>query len=160
MKNSLVLALALISACWLSATRSAAAGLEAIHTLKPDLVFLDVEMPVMNGFEMLEQIDTIDFSVVFTTSYDQYAIRAIRFSALGALMSERDGSRISDTQVTHVLKILYDLGYSTTEPGADRGGPYRLTRRGSVAAQRVAAAIETWQTFQPPVAQDTGDEAT
>ncbi len=62
--------------------RSAKNGLEAIEKIKPDLVFLDIEMPVMNGFEMLEQFAEITFAIIFTTSYDQYAIKAIRFSAL------------------------------------------------------------------------------
>ena len=66
--------------------QTAKAGIEAIQKYKPDLVFLDVEMPMMNGFEMLEQFPEIDFAVVFTTSYDQYAIKAIRFSALDYLL--------------------------------------------------------------------------
>jgi two-component system LytT family response regulator len=61
-------------------------GLVAIEKLKPDLVFLDIEMPVMNGFEMLEQVPEIFFAVVFTTSFDQYAIKAFRFSALDYLL--------------------------------------------------------------------------
>ena len=61
-------------------------GLEAIRKLKPDLVFLDIEMPEMNGFEMLERLNEIPFAVIFTTSYDQYAIKAIRFSALDYLL--------------------------------------------------------------------------
>lgn len=61
-------------------------GLETIRKLKPDLVFLDIEMPGMNGFEMLEQLNEISFVVIFTTSYDQYAIKAIRFSALDYLL--------------------------------------------------------------------------
>src|SRR4030095_579961 len=69
---------------------SAKKGLEAIEKLKPDLVFLDIEMPVMNGFELLEQFEQIPFSVVFTTSYDQYAINAIRFSALDYLLKPVD----------------------------------------------------------------------
>ena len=61
-------------------------GLEAIKKLNPDLVFLDIEMPEMNGFEMLEQFSEIPFAVIFTTGYDQYAIKAFRFSALDYLL--------------------------------------------------------------------------
>lgn len=70
--------------------KSASSGLSAIEKHKPDLLFLDIEMPNMNGFEMLEQFNEIPFSVIFTTSYDQYAIRAIRFSALDYLLKPVD----------------------------------------------------------------------
>lgn len=66
--------------------RSAVDGFQAIEKSKPDLVFLDIEMPAMNGFDMLEQFSEITFAVIFTTSYDQYAIKAIRFSALDYLL--------------------------------------------------------------------------
>src|SRR6188768_3371419 len=70
--------------------KSANDGLTAIEKWKPDLVFLDVEMPIMNGFELLKQFNDIPFSVIFTTGYDQYAIRAIKFSALDYLLKPID----------------------------------------------------------------------
>ena len=76
--------------------RSAKQGLEAIEKIKPDLVFLDIEMPVMNGFELLEQFKEIPFAIIFTTSYDQYAIKAIRFSALDYLLKPIDPSELKN----------------------------------------------------------------
>ncbi len=65
-------------------------ALVAIRQHTPDLVFLDVEMPRMNGFEMLEQLPTVNFHLIFTTSYDQYALKAIRFSAIDYLLKPID----------------------------------------------------------------------
>ena len=69
---------------------SAASALKSINEQKPQLLFLDIEMPHMNGFEMLEKLPEIDFELIFTTSYDQYAIKAIRFSALDYLLKPID----------------------------------------------------------------------
>lgn len=66
-------------------------GLMKIKSLQPDLVFLDIEMPVMNGFQLLEKIGHIDFSLVFVTAYDQFAVKAFRFSALDYLLKPIDG---------------------------------------------------------------------
>jgi two-component system LytT family response regulator len=61
-------------------------GIRAIRKHEPELVILDVEMPEMNGFEMLRQIKDPDFEVIFTTAFDKYSIEAIRFSALDYLL--------------------------------------------------------------------------
>lgn len=63
-----------------------AEGLEAIERLRPQLVFLDIEMPHMNGFTMLQQLTDKNFGLIFTTAYNQYAINAIRHSALDYLV--------------------------------------------------------------------------
>lgn len=65
-------------------------GINKIHELRPQLVFLDIEMPHMNGFQMLEQLHAIHFEIIFTTSYDQYAITAFKFSALDYLLKPVD----------------------------------------------------------------------
>ncbi len=61
-------------------------GLRQIEIHQPDLVFLNIEMPEMNGFEMLQKIKNPTFYIIFITSFDKYAIKAIRFSALGYLL--------------------------------------------------------------------------
>ena len=61
-------------------------GIENIEKEKPDIVFLDVEMPRMNGFTMLQQLKNKNFEVIFVTAYDHYAIKAIRYSALDYLI--------------------------------------------------------------------------
>ncbi|MET7000104.1 LytR/AlgR family response regulator transcription factor [Chitinophaga defluvii] len=61
-------------------------ALAEIAQLQPDLLFLDIEMPRMNGFELLEKIPHPDFQVVFATAYNQFAIKAFRFSALDYLV--------------------------------------------------------------------------
>jgi two-component system, LytTR family, response regulator len=71
-----------------------AEALPAIIRLQPDLVFLDVEMPKMNGFEMLEQLPQVNFDIIFTTSYDQYALKAIRFSAIDYLLKPIDRNEL------------------------------------------------------------------
>lgn len=69
---------------------SAEDAIASITHHSPQLVFLDIEMPHMNGFELLEALPEINFEIIFTTSYDQYAIKAIRFSALDYLLKPID----------------------------------------------------------------------
>jgi two-component system LytT family response regulator len=65
-------------------------ALPALRIMKPALVFLDIEMPFLNGFQLLEKIGDIPFQVIFITAYDQYAVRAFRFSALDYLLKPVD----------------------------------------------------------------------
>lgn len=90
---------------------SAAEGLRVIKEQKPDLVFLDVEMPLMNGFEMLQQLSDISFEVIFTTGYDAYAIKAIRFSALDYLLKPIDRDELQKA----VAKARQHSGQSLTQ---------------------------------------------
>lgn len=76
---------------------SAEAGIKAINELKPQVVFLDIEMPKMNGFDLLEQFDKLFFDVVFCTAYDQFAIRAFRYSALNYLLKPVDPADLKKT---------------------------------------------------------------
>src|SRR5258707_1418336 len=83
-----------------------AEALEPIKEQKPQLLFLDIEMPRMNGFELLEKIKSLPFELIFTTSYDQYAIKAIRFSALDYLLKpiDREELQISVQKVQQRLQ--------------------------------------------------------
>lgn len=65
-------------------------GIRMIEQQKPDMVFLDIEMPLMNGFVMLQQLHYHNFALVFVTAYDHYAIKAIRYSALDYLVKPVD----------------------------------------------------------------------
>jgi two-component system LytT family response regulator len=69
-------------------------AIEAIHLHKPDMVFMDIEMPGMNAFDTLQKIEEINFQIVFTTAYDQYAIKAIKFSALDYLLKPVDADEL------------------------------------------------------------------
>ena len=61
-------------------------AVDLIGRLRPDLVFMDIEMPRFNGFQVLEALDDVSFMLIFTTAYSQYALRAFKYSALDYLM--------------------------------------------------------------------------
>ena len=86
---------------------SAQDGLEAIKRLQPDLLFFDIEMPRMNGFEMLEKIGNIDFEVIFVTAFDKYAIKAIRFCALDFLLKPVDINELTQAVEKATVKLKH-----------------------------------------------------
>lgn len=71
-------------------TTSSEDGLRQIQVLRPDVVFLDIEMPRMNGFQLLEKLGNISFSLIFVTAYNEFAVKAFRFSALDYLLKPID----------------------------------------------------------------------
>lgn len=80
-------------------------GVEAIRKSNPDLVFLDIVMPNQNGFELLDEISDLDCEIIFTTAYDQYAIKAIRVCALDYLLKPIDVEELQ-AAVTRVQQRL------------------------------------------------------
>lgn len=75
--------------------KNAEEGIAMIRDLKPDLIFLDVSMPGMNGFEMIRQLDEIP-RVVFVTAFDEYALKAFEVNALDYILKPVDPERLKD----------------------------------------------------------------
>lgn len=71
-------------------------GLAVIKEFNPQLVFLDIQMPDGSGFRMLEEIDEINFEIIFTTAFDQFAIKAIKYSALDYLLKPIDPEELAN----------------------------------------------------------------
>jgi two-component system LytT family response regulator len=77
-------------------------GLEKIETINPDLVFLDIQMPGKTGFDMLAELDKAPH-VIFTTAYDEYALKAFEVNALDYLLKPVEPRRLADAiQKLHI----------------------------------------------------------
>jgi two-component system LytT family response regulator len=90
-------------------------GIIAIKKHKPRLIFLDVEMPWMNGFEMLEMLDHIDFCIIFTTAYDKFAAKAFRISAVDYLLKPVDAEDLKVAVFKAEEKILSSAGVANIQ---------------------------------------------
>jgi len=71
-------------------------AINKISELNPDLIFLDIQMPGKNGFEMLEQLDSVP-TVIFTTAYDEYALKAFEYNEMDYLLKPIEPKRLEDT---------------------------------------------------------------
>lgn len=98
-------------------------GKSMIEAFRPDLVFLDIEMPGGSGFKLLSSIDNIDFEVVFTTAYEQFAIKAIRHAALDYLLKPIDPKelvaaveKVKESKYKKTLKKQYDSLLKNIDP--------------------------------------------
>lgn len=107
---------------------SAKEGIMAIRKHHPDLVFLDVEMPWMNGFEMLEVLGDVNFSIIFTTAHDEFAAKAFRISAVDYLLKPIDANDLKaavqkvekkmdeGSSLQHITNLLRNI----RQPSADQ----------------------------------------
>jgi len=77
-------------------TQSPIEGIKMINQLKPDLVFLDIEMPEASGFDILEAIPERKFETIFITAYDKYAIKAFKYSAIDYILKPIDIEELND----------------------------------------------------------------
>jgi len=96
-------------------------AISEIKNLKPDLVFLDIEMPWLNGFELLDILAPVDFHVIFVTAYDEFAVKAFRTHAIDYIMKPvnrvhlRDAvdkivqrnAQGSDGKIEELIKMLH-----------------------------------------------------
>lgn len=88
-------------------------AIKLIHTHNPDVLFLDIDMPYINGFDLLEMVPDLDFEVIFTTAYDKYAIQAFKISAVDYLLKP------IDTEALHAavekVRILREKGNTSKQ---------------------------------------------
>ncbi len=80
------------------------AALEAIKTYQPQLIFLDIEMPEKNGFDLVRECDNISFHIIFTTAYDEFALQAFKVNAIAYLLKPIDEEELK-MSVERVKKL-------------------------------------------------------
>ena len=108
----------------LATATDAVKGLGLIKELQPQLVFLDIEMPHINGFEMLKQLEPLNFEVIFVTAYSHYAVEAFEHHAIGYLTKPVNTEKLMSavnaaterTEQKTFNKTLFSLIESTTKP--------------------------------------------
>lgn len=109
-------------------------GIVAIKKHEPDIIFLDIEMPHMNGFAMLEQIAEKKFELVFTTAYNQYAINAIRMGAFDYLVKPVD--------VTELKAVVNRFAEKKQRHTTNERLQLLLTQLSSNTPQKIAVATQ------------------
>jgi len=112
----------------LDTCNSAKEAMLSIKKNNPDLIFLDVEMPWMNGFEMLELLGDVKFSIIFTTAHDEFAAKAFRISAVDYLLKPIDANDLKvavqkvekkmdeGSSIQHINNLLRNI----KQPGTDQ----------------------------------------
>lgn len=88
----------------LDSAGNAQQGAAMITALRPELVFLDIQMPDQNGFDLLRSLPSYDFEIIFVTAYDQYGIQAVKFSAIDYLLKPVDTGELKKAVEKALLK--------------------------------------------------------
>tara|TARA_R110002111_G_scaffold248275_2_gene311815 strand:+ start:8411 stop:9145 length:735 start_codon:yes stop_codon:yes gene_type:complete len=86
-------------------------ALKIVPQLHPDLIFLDIKIHDKTGFDFLQEIDAITFKVIFTTAFDNYAIKAFKFSAIDYLLKPIDSDDFSDA----IVRLKENLSHQSME---------------------------------------------
>lgn len=119
-------------------------AVEACKELKPDLVFLDIEMPNYAGFEIVKFFETIPFEIIFVTAYDKYALRAFEISAIDYLLKPVDIDRLKEA----VARVKKRNGHSQNAE--------RLSLLGqTLQAKEIKSILVTDKGYQQIVAVDS-----
>jgi len=105
-------------------------GIKAINKIQPDLVFLDIQMPDGNGFDVLKGVREKDFEIIFITAYQEYAIQAIKFSALAYILKPVDIDELEEA-VDKALGTMKkkngkDVQFNALQANADRNKKNKL----------------------------------
>ena len=105
-------------------------GIKAINKIKPNLVFLDIQMPDGNGFDVLKGVQEKDFEIIFITAYQEYAIQAIKFSALAYILKPIDIDELEEA-VDKALDTMKkkngkDVQFNVLQANADRNKKNKL----------------------------------
>jgi two-component system LytT family response regulator len=122
---------------------SVAESLPLIHNFKPDILFLDIQMPQETGFDLLAKVRQWNFEVIFTTAYNEFAIQAIRFSALDYLLKPVDPVALQQALERYKARRVYAQGGETLYRNfiqnitADTNRPLRLALPGMSDIQYV-----------------------
>jgi two-component system LytT family response regulator len=120
-------------------------AIDFLNKNKVDCIFLDIEMPQMDGFQFLEHFPDRTFSVVFTTAYDQYAINAIKEKALDYLLKPIDGDDLIKTiEKIKTEKINLDFTNSIEE------SLLSLSKSKDAASKKIAISIDGKLLFFKP----------
>jgi two-component system LytT family response regulator len=102
-------------------------AIEAINRTKPDVIFLDIQMQGETGFDLLTQLKSVDFEVIFTTAHSEYAIKAIKFSAIDYLLKPIDVTelqaaveKVRNTKGGNIVERMQQLLQNMKTPSPDK----------------------------------------